>query len=89
MQDCRLLRAKLIAYEECLASKAAIHKNLLAQTNYSADRSKFQNRDELKTNAEDSNKPKILSSRTDNALLVYFKFKTYRVIKREERVHNF
>ena len=49
MQDRRLLRGNLIILKEWLASKAAIHENLLAQTNSSFDRNKFQSRDEPKT----------------------------------------
>ena len=63
MQDRRLLRGNLIVFKEWLASKAAIHENLLAQTSSSFDRNKFQSRDKQKTitfasNAEESSKPK-------------------------------
>ena len=63
MQDRRLLRGNLIIFKELLASKAVIHDNLLAQTNSSFDRNKFQSRDKPKTstfasNAEESSKPK-------------------------------
>ena len=63
MQDRRLLRGNLIVFKEWLASKAVIHENLLAQTNSSFDRNKFQSRDKPKTstfasNAEESSKPK-------------------------------
>ena len=63
MQDRRLLRGNLIVFKEWLASKAAIHENLLAQTSSSFDRNKFQSRDKPKTstfasNAEESSKPK-------------------------------
>ena len=59
----RLLRGNLNIFKEWLASKAAIHENLLAQTNSSFDRNKFQSRDKPKTstfasNAEESSKPK-------------------------------
>ena len=62
-QDRRLLRGNLIVFKEWLASKAVIHENLLAQTNSSFDRNKFQSRDKTKTstfasNAEKSSKPK-------------------------------
>ena len=49
MQDRRLLRGNLIIFKEWLASKAAIHENLLTQTNSSFDRNKFQCRDKPKT----------------------------------------
>ena len=63
MQDRRLLRGNLIVFKEWLASKAVIHENLLAQTNSSFDRNKFQSRDKTKTStfassAEKSSKPK-------------------------------
>ena len=63
MQDRWLLRGNLIVFKEWLASKAVIHENLLAQTNSSFDRNKFQSRDKPKTstfasNAEESSKPK-------------------------------
>ena len=62
-QDRRILRGNLIVFKEWLASKAVIHENLLAQTNSSFDRNKFQSRDKTKTstfasNAEESRKPK-------------------------------
>ena len=62
MQDRRLLRGNLIIFKEWLASKSVIHENLLAQTNSSFDRNKFQSRDKPKTstfasNAEESSKP--------------------------------
>ena len=63
MQDRRLLRGNLIIFKEWLAYKAVVHENLLAQTNSSFDRNKFQSRDKPKTstfasNAEESSKPK-------------------------------
>ena len=63
MQDRRLLRGNLIIFQKLLASKAVVHENLLAQTNSSFDRNKFQSREQSKTstfasNAEESSKPK-------------------------------
>ena len=55
MQDRQLLRGNLIVFKEWLASKAAIHKNLLAQTSSSFDRNKFQSRDKPKTSTFASN----------------------------------
>ena len=46
MQDRQLLRGNLIVFKEWLASKAAIHENLLAQTSSSFDRNKFQSRED-------------------------------------------
>ena len=64
MQDRLILRGNPIIFQEWLASKAAIHETLLAQTNSSFDsKKKFQSRDKPKTstfvsNAEESSKPK-------------------------------
>ena len=65
MQDSRLLRGNLIFFKKWLASKAVIIENLLAQTNSSFDRNRFQSRDKPKTstfasNAEGSSKPQNL-----------------------------
>ena len=49
MQDRRLLRGNLIIFKESLSSKSVIHENLLAQTNSSFDRNKFQRRHKPKT----------------------------------------
>ena len=62
MQVRQLPRGKLIAFKEWLASKAVIHENLLAQTNSSFNRNRFQSRDIPKTstfasNAKKSSKP--------------------------------
>ena len=54
-QDRRLLRGNLIIFKEWLASKAVIHENLLAQTNSSFDRNKFQSRIKPKTSTFASN----------------------------------
>ena len=55
MQDRRLLRGNLNTFKEWLASKGAIHEYLLAQTNSSFDRNKFQSRDKPKTSTFASN----------------------------------
>ena len=64
LHDRQLQRGNLIVFKEWLASKATIHENLLAQTNSSFDRNKFQSRDKPRTNtfasnAENSSKPSI------------------------------
>ena len=55
MQDRRVLRGNLIVFKEWLASKAVINENLLAQTNSSFDRNKFQSLDKSKTSTFASN----------------------------------
>ena len=63
MQDRRLLRGNLIIFKDWFASKIVTHENLLAQTNSSFYRNKFQSRKKPKTstfasNAAELSKPK-------------------------------
>ena len=97
MQDRRLLRGNLIIFKEWLASKAAIHENLLAQTNSSFDRNKFQSRDKPKTstfasNAEKSSKPKNFEcpfKDGQHPIWMCEKFKSLKVNERREHVQKF
>ena len=97
MQDRRLLRGNLIVFKEWLASKAAIHENLLAQTSSSFDRNKFQSRDKPKTstfasNAEESSKPKnfeCLFKDGQHPIWTCEKFKSMKVNERREHVQKF
>ena len=94
MQDRRLLRGNLIVFKEWLASKAVIHENLLAQTNSSFDRNKFQSRDKLNTstfasNAEESSKPKNFECPVKDGqqpVRTCEKFKSMKVNERREQV---
>ena len=97
MQDRRLLRGNLIVFEEWLASEAAIHENLLAQTTSSFDRNKFQSRDKPKTstfasNAEESSKPKNFEcpfKDGQHPIWTCEKFKSMKVNERREHVQKF
>ena len=97
MQDRRLLRGNLIVFKEWLAFKAVIHENLLAQTNSSFDRNKFQNRDKPKTstfasNTEESSKPKNFEwtfRDGQHSVWTCKKFKSMKVIERQEQVQKF
>ena len=97
MQDRRLLRGNLIIFKEWLASKATIHENLLAQTNSSFDRNKFQSRDKPKTstfasNAEESSKPKNFEcpfKDGQHPIWTCEKFKSLKVNERREHVQKF
>ena len=97
MQDRRLLRGNLIIFKEWLASKAAIHENLLAQTNSSFHRNKFQSRDKPKTstfasNAEESSKPKNFEcpfKDGQHPIWTCEKFKSLKVNERREHVQKF
>ena len=97
MQDRRLLRGNLIVFKEWLASKAAIHENLLAQTSSSFDRNKFQSRDKPKTstfasNAEESSKPKNFEcpfKGGQHPIWTCEKFKSMKVNERREHVQKF
>ena len=97
MQDRRLLRGNLIVFKEWLASKAAIHENLLAQTSSSFDRNKFQSRDKPKTstfasNAEESSKPKNFEcpfKDGQHPIWTCEKFKSMKVNERREHVQKF
>ena len=97
MQDRRLLRGNLIIFKEWLASKAAIHENLLAQTNSSFHRNKFQSRDKPKTstfasNAEESSKPKNFEcpfKDGQHPIWTCEKFKSLKVNERREHVQHF
>ena len=94
MQDRRLLRGNLIFFREWLASKAVIHESLLAQTNSSFDRNKFQSRDKPKTstfasNAEESSKSKKLECPLKDGQHPIWsceKFKSLKVNDRRENV---
>ena len=96
MQDRRLLRGNLIIFKEWLASKAAIHENLLAQTNSSFDRNKFQSCDKPKTStfassADESSKPRNLEcpfKDGQHSIWTCVKFKSMKVNKRREHVQN-
>ena len=96
MQDRRLLRGKLIVFREWLASKAVIHENLLAQTNTSFDRNKFQSRDKPKTStfaskAEESSKPKNFEYPFEDGqhpIWTCAKFKSMKVNERREHVQK-
>ena len=97
MQDRRLLRGNPIIFKEWLASKAVIHENLLAQTNSSFDRNKFQSRDKPKTstfasNAEESGKPKNFEypfKDGQHPVWTCEKFKSMKVNERREHVQSF
>ena len=97
MQDRRLLRGNLIVFKEWLASKAAIHENLLAQTSSSFDRNKFQSRDKPKTstfasNAEESSKPKDFEcpfKDGQHPIWTCEKLKSMKVNERREHVQKF
>ena len=97
MQDRQLLRGNLIIFKEWLASKAVIHENLLAQTNSSFDRNKFQSRDKPKTstfasNAEESSKPKRFECPLkggQHPVWTCEKFKSMKVNERREQVQKF
>ena len=97
MQDRRLLRGNLIIFKEWLASKAVIHENLLAQTNSSFDRNKFQSRDKPKTsnfasNAEESSKLKTFEcpfKDGQHPIWTCNKFKSLKVNERREHVQKF
>ena len=97
MQDRRLLRGKLIVFNEWLASKALIHENLLAQSNSSFDRNNFQSCDKPKTstfasNAEDSTKPKnFVCPFKDGQHPIWTceKFKSMKVNERREHVQTY
>ena len=97
MQDRRLLRGNLIVFKEWLASKAAIHENLLAQTSSSFDRNKFQSCDKPKTstfvsNAKGSSKPKNFECHfkdRQHPIWTCEKFKSMKVIERREHVQKF
>ena len=97
MQDRRLLRGNLIVFKEWLASKAAIHENLLAQTSSSFDRNKFQSRDKPKTstfasNAEESSKPKNFEcpfKGGQHPIWTCERFKSLKVNERREQVQKF
>ena len=96
MQDRRVLRGNLIVFKEWLASKAVIHENLLAQTNSSFDRNKFQSRDKPKTStfaskAEESSKTKNFEcSFKDGQHPIWTckKFKSMKVNERREHVQK-
>ena len=96
MQDRRLLRGNLIVFKEWLASKAVIHENLLAQTNSSFERNKFQSRDKPKTstfasNAEESSKPKNFEcpfKDGQHSIWTCEKFKSMKVNERREHVQK-
>ena len=96
MQDRQLLRGNRNVFKEWLASKAAIHENLLAQTSSSFDRNKFQSRDKPKTstfasNAEESRKPKSFEIPfKDGQQLIWIceKFKSMKVNERREHVQK-
>ena len=95
MQDRRLLRGNLIVFKEWLAYKAVIHENLLAQTNSSFNRNKFQSRDKPKTSTFASNAE---SSKTKNfecpfkdgqhPIWTCKKFKSMKVNERREHVQK-
>ena len=97
MQDRRLLRGNLIIFKEWLASKAVIHENLLAQTNSSFDRNKFQSGDKPKvstfaSNAEESTKPKTFEcpfKDGQHPTWTCEKFKSLKVNERREHVQKF
>ena len=96
MQD-RRLRGNLIILKEWLASKAAIHENLLAQTNSSFDGNKFQSRDKPKTstfasNTEESSKPKNFEcpfKDGQHPIWPCEKFKSLKANERREHVQRF
>ena len=91
MQDCRLLRGNLIF------CKAVIHENMLAQTNSSFYRNKFQSRDKPKTstfasNAEESSNPKNFEcpfKDGQHPIWTCEKFKLLKVNERPEHVQKF
>ena len=97
MQDRRLLRGNLIVFKEWLASKAVINEKLLAQTNSSFDRNKFQSLDKPKTstfasNAEESSKPKNFECPFKDGLHPIWtceKFKSLKVNERRKHVQKF
>ena len=97
MQDRRLLRGDLIVFKEWIASKIVIHEILLAQTNSSFDRNKFQSRETPKTstfasNAEDSSKSKkfeCLFKDGQHPIWTCEKFKSMKVNERREHVQKF
>ena len=97
MQDSQLLRGNLIFFNEWLASKAVIHENLLAQTNSSFDRNKFQSRDKPKSstfasNAEESSKPKNFECHFKDGqhpVWTCEKFKSMKINERREQVQKF
>ena len=97
MQDRRLLRGNLIIFKAWLASKAKTHENLLAQTNSSFGRNKFQSRDKPKTstfasNAEESSKPKNFECPLKDGqhpVWTCEKFKSMKVNERREQVKKF
>ena len=96
MQDRRQLRGNLIVFKEWLTSKAVIHENLLAQTNSSFGRNKFQSRDKPKTstfdsNAEESSKPKNFEcpfKDGQHPIWTYKKFKLMKVNEQREHVQK-
>ena len=97
MQNRWLLRGNLVVFKKWLASKAEIRENLLAQTNSSFDRSKFQRRDKPKTsifasNAEESSKPKSLECPLKDGqhpVWTCEKIKSMKVNERHEQVQKF
>ena len=97
MQDRRLLRGNLIFFKEWLASKAVIHENLLAQTNSSFGRNKFQSRDKPKTNtfasnAEESSKPKNFEcpfKDGQHPVWTCEKFRSKKVHERRDQIQKF
>ena len=97
MQNRLLLRGNLFILKEWLPSKAVIHENLLALTNSSFDRNRFQSRDRPKTstfssNAEDSSKPKNFECPFKDGQHPFWtceKFKSMKVNERREHVQKF
>ena len=97
MQDPRLLRGNLTIFEEWLASKAVIHENLLAQTNTTFERNRFQSRDKPKTSTFASNAEKSIKLKNFNSpfkdgqhtIWTCEKFKSMKVNERREYVQKF
>ena len=97
MQDRRILRGNLIVFKEWLASKAAIHENLLEQTSSSFDRNKFQSRNKPKmstfaSNAEESSKHNNFEcpfKDGQHPIWTCEKFKSMKVNERQEHVQKF
>ena len=90
MQDRRLPRGNLVIFKECLASKAVNHEKLLAPTNSSFDRNRFQSRDKPKTstfasNAEESTKPKNFECPFKDGEHSIWTCENFKTMKKNER----
>ena len=96
MKDRQILRGNPIVFKEWLASRAAIHENLLAQTSSSFDRNKFQSRDKPMTstfasNAEELSKPKNFEcpfKDGQHPIWTCEKFKSMKVNERREHIQK-